>query len=181
MYTPKGSAYGLGGPRKGSRPNTPLSGSLRTPLLVGRLKTSSQGGSTPLSRWEFEAWDKQIFAFGRSAWKTVSFFSFKTGIQHHVDVPSIRVTSSVINNFVSAKSRFTESKKRGDEVIPMEFNRPSVSWISFNGIQNLGPYFAHLRKRKKAYHTKMICREKKPISVRKLTEVTQIKRIDFTN
>jgi hypothetical protein len=66
MYTPKGSAYGLGGPRKGSRPNTPLSGSLRTPLLVGRLKTSSQGGSTPLSRWEIEAWEKHDFDFGRS-------------------------------------------------------------------------------------------------------------------
>ncbi len=45
-------------------------------------------------------------------------------------------------------------KKGGDEVIP------SLPWTSFKGIQNLGPYFAHLRKRKKADHTKMIFWEK---------------------
>ncbi len=39
---------------------------------------------------------------------------------------------------------FTERKKGGDEVIPLEFNLPSLSWTSFKGIQNLGPYFAHL-------------------------------------
>jgi hypothetical protein len=52
---------------------------------------------------------------------------------------------------------FTASRKKGgDEVIPLEFPLPSLAWTSFKGIQNLGPYFAHLRKRKKAYHTKMI-------------------------
>ncbi len=56
---------------------------------------------------------------------------------------------------------FTASKKKGgDEVIPLKFNLPSLSWTSFKGIQNLGPYFAHVRKRKKAYHTKMIFWEK---------------------
>ena len=52
---------------------------------------------------------------------------------------------------------FTASRKKGgDEVIFLEFPLPSLAWTSFKGIQNLGPYFAHLRKRKKAYHTKMI-------------------------
>ncbi len=56
---------------------------------------------------------------------------------------------------------FTAStKKGGDEVIPFELKLPSLSWTSFKGIQNLGSYFAHLRKRKKAYHTKMIFWEK---------------------
>jgi hypothetical protein len=75
---------------------------------------------------------------------------------------------------VKKLANFTESKKGGAEVIPLEFNLPSLAWTLFYGVQNLGHYFAHLRKRLRAYHTKMICREKKPISVRKLTKVPEL-------
>ncbi len=72
---------------------------------------------------------------------------------------------------VTKLANFTESKKGGDEVIPLEFNLPSLSWKSFNGIQNLGLYFAHLRKRKKAYQTKWF-EEKKAYQ-------SQVTRIDL--
>ncbi len=77
-------------------------------------------------------------------------------------LPSNRLFLQKVGNkkAVTKFYNFTESKKRGWRSYPLEFNLPSLSWTSFKGIQNLGPYFAHLRKRKNAYHTKMIFWEK---------------------
>ncbi len=66
-----------------------------------------------------------------------------------------KVILQKVTKGVTKLYNITASKKKGgDKVIPLEFNLPSLSWTSFiKGIQNIGPYFAHLRKRKKDFHT----------------------------